>query len=76
MYKKFFDMNINNTMLGIIRNSVETLHNFLKTCFMCFLSVMSRARASRDLNLLFCLSEFWFVFHLSKNLENIFFYTN
>ena len=38
---------------------------------------MSRARASRDLNQLFCfvklgcLSEFWFVYHLFTNLENI-----
>ena len=42
-----------------------------------FLSAMSRARASRDLNQLFCfvklgcLSEFWFVYHLFTNLENI-----
>ena len=68
------------------------MHIFdLKIEALLFLSAMSRARASRDLNKLFlsnwvvcwrfglfvrilvCLPEFWFVFHLSKNLETIFF---
>ena len=73
MYKQIFNTNINNTFIGIIRNSVETLHNFLKKHVLCDFFFIEGTYVKAISDYVMCTIFFWFVLQQSigRKSENM-----